>query len=332
MQTVKLGIIGCGIIASELHVPALKALMPRFDPCAFCNRTPEKAIKMANYFGYGKNDVWTDWKKFLEEADVEAVLICMPIDMNYEVGSAAAAAGKHVICEKPLGASLDEARKAVDTPQKYGITYLLAENYHYHPTFSQAAELVEEGAIGNVEFMSWNAFRFMEKSNKYAHTSWRMNHKYPGGYVLDGGVHNTHVIQMVAGNVKAVTGLTRSVEPFRGKIDTALALIEHENGVHTTLNMSWAALNDQKAYSLRIFGSKGSLIVDNNSIKILEVGGRQKHISISEGSGFYQELQDFHLAVTTGKQLSMTNEMALHDVEVILGILESAETGRKVTL
>ena len=332
MQTVKLGIIGCGIIASELHAPALKALAPRFDPCAFCNRTPEKAIRMAEYFGYGEKEVWTDWRAFLKEADVEAVLICMPIDMNFEVGSAAAAAGRHVICEKPLGASLDQARKAVEIPGKYGITYLLAENYHYHPTFSQAAAMAAEGAIGNIEFLSWNAFRFMEKGNKYAHTAWRMNHKYPGGYVFDGGVHNTHVIQMVAGKVKAVMGLTRSVEPFRGKIDTALALLEHENGVHTTLNMSWAALNDKKAYSLRIFGSQGSLIVDNNSIKLLNVSGRQNHISISEGSGFQQELQDFHQAVTTGKPLSMTTEMALHDVEIILGILESAETGNKVTI
>jgi len=150
MQKIKLGIIGCGIIAREAHTPALKRLTDRFAVTALCNRTRSKAEALAREFGLGEQSIWQDWERMLNEAPVDAVLICLPIELNYPVSRAAAAAGKHVLCEKPIGQSMEEARAAVGLSAEFGVTYMVAEDIHYLPAFAKAAELAGAEAVGRV--------------------------------------------------------------------------------------------------------------------------------------------------------------------------------------
>jgi predicted dehydrogenase len=331
-KKIRLGIIGCGIIAEEAHLPALERLKDRYTVTALCNRTRPKAEALARHLGLGDKDIWQDYKRMLEEAPVEAVLICLPIELNFPVSLEAAKHGKHVLCEKPCGQSKEEARAAVDLSTEYGITYMVAEDCHYETTFVKAADLARTGAIGKLTVINWNLFRFMETSNKYAKTLWRINHVYPGGYLLDGGVHFVHVLQMVAGRIASVKAETVfSGEPQLGKVDTAFALLRHESGVLSSLNMSWRA-KDQPGHLLKIFGTGGSLIVVDGKITRISPDGKEEEIPFINENGYYLELADFHRAVTRGEPPDITAESAAHDVEVILAILESAEKGGAVRL
>jgi len=331
MKRIDLGIIGTGIIASEAHAPALERLSDRFRVCALCNHTRPKAEALAARLGLDAEFIWQDWRLFLEEAPVEAVLVCLPIELNFPVGQAAAAAGKHVLCEKPVGQSREEAREAPGLSARYGVTYMVAEDIHFVPKFSTTAGLVAEGAIGKPRFMHWNLFRYMELSDKYAKTTWRSRHVYPGGYVLDGGVHFVHVLQMLAGRVASVRAEALSIEPKLGKIDTAMALLRHENGVLSSLNMSWRA-RDSSSQGLRIFGEKGALLLDESGIVQVDDRGKSRKIGYKEEDGYYLQLLEFHRAVTIGSPPSISTESAAHDVEVILALLESAEKGRTIKL
>ncbi|MFH1069461.1 MAG: Gfo/Idh/MocA family oxidoreductase [Candidatus Glassbacteria bacterium] len=331
MKKIRLGVIGTGIIVNEAHVPALLRLGDRYEITALCNRTPAKAQAVADRLGIGTDRLWQDWRAFLAEAPVEAVLVCLPIELNFPASLAAARAGKHVLCEKPVGQSLEETHQAVELASRFGITYMVAEDCHFTPQFVKAAELARSGAVGRVRAIQWNVLNFLALSDKYAQTVWRTRHVYPGGYVLDGGVHFVHVLQMIAGRISRVRAETLSIEPGLGRVDTAFALLRHKNGVLSSLNMSWRTrLSGPEP--LRIFGDEGSLAVSEKEIIRIDQAGKEERIEFDKEDGYYQQLVEFHRAVTTCSPPSMTTESAAHDVEVILAILEAAQKGTTVEL
>jgi predicted dehydrogenase len=332
MQKIRLGIIGTGIIVDEAHAPALKRLTDRFEVTALCNRTRAKAETLASNLGVDGKNIWQDWQKFLAEAPVDAVLLALPIELNYPVSRAAAAAGKHVLCEKPVGQSQQEAQGAVGLPAEFGVTFMVAEDIEFVPHFAHAARLVAEGEIGKPKLIQWNVFNFMAMSNKYAQTRWRTEHVFPGGYVMDGGVHFVHVLQMLAGPIQSVKAETRSLDPRLGKVDSAFALLTHRSGVLSSLNMSWQTQMTQPT-PLLVFGEKASLAVSEE--KILRKGNESeevKEIFFEREDDYYLQFIEFHEAVTGNRAPSVSTESCAHDVEVILAILEAARGGDSVSL
>jgi len=325
-RKIRLGLIGAGIIASESHAPALERLRDKLEVTAICNRSAAKAEALADRLGIPHKMIWQDWQRFISEAPLDAVLVCLPIGMNYPVSETAARAGKHVLCEKPAGASLDEARASVGLGARYGVTYMVAEDCHYTPCFTKAAELVRQGAIGRLVSISWSPLGFMPVDNKYARTEWRIHHDYPGGYLLDGGVHNIHVLQMLAGPVASVKAEVRSVEPRLGELDHAFCLLNHDSGVLSSLNLSWRA-KDRGDNPLKAFGTEGSLIVEWERITKLDLEGKEEVIEVGAEDGFYLEQMDFHRAAVSGASPDCTPESTARDVAVALALLEAARSG-----
>ncbi|MBW7995174.1 MAG: Gfo/Idh/MocA family oxidoreductase [Candidatus Glassbacteria bacterium] len=332
MNKLRLGIIGTGIIVNEAHLPALLRLTDRFEVTALCNRTRPKAEELAGKLGVADGGIWQDWEKFLAEAPVDALLLALPIEMNYPVSLAAARAGKHVLCEKPVGQSVEEARQAVTLAADHGITFMVAEDCHFVPQFSRAAELVRQGAVGKPTLISWNVFNYMSLSNKYAKTKWRTEHVYPGGYVLDGGVHFVHVLQMIAGPIASVRAESRDIDPRLGRVDTAFSLLSHESGVLSSLNMGWRTRVPQPM-PLQVFGKEASLTVSEKEILLTaNESGEVEKMPFQQEDGYYLQLMEFHRAVSENSPPSISTESAAHDVEVILAILESAEKNTVVRL
>ncbi len=332
MQKIRLGIIGTGIIVDEAHAPALKRLTDRFEVTALCNRTRAKAETLAGNLGINSKNIWQDWQQFLAEAPVDAVLLALPIELNYPVSRAAAKAGKHVLCEKPVGQSRQEAQGAMGLASEFGVTFMVAEDIEFVPHFARAASLVAEGAIGKPKLIQWNVFNFMAMSNKYAQTRWRTEHVFPGGYVMDGGVHFVHVLQMLAGRVKSVKAETRTLDPRLGKVDSAFALLSHESGVLSSLNMSWQT-RMAKPTPLLVFGESASLAVSEENILLTDNESEDvRAIAFEREDDYYLQLIEFHEAVTANRAPSVSTESCAHDVEVILAILEAGSHGNSVSL
>jgi predicted dehydrogenase len=332
MEKIKLGIIGTGIIVSEAHLPALERLKDRFEVTALCNRSRPKAEKMAARLGLSGESIWQDMDKFLADAPVDAVLLALPIELNFTASFAAARAGKHVLCEKPVGQNREEACRATGLSAVYRVTFMVAEDIQFEPHFAKAAELVAEGEIGKLTSMNWNVFNYMELSSKYAKTEWRTKHVYPGGYVLDGGVHFVHVMQMMAGKIESVRAESRCLDPRLGKVDTTFALLNHENGVLSSLNMGWRARVPEQM-PLQIFGDKASLTVGNDKIIRTDAeSGEAVPVPFEKEDGYYLQLVEFHRSVTEKSPPAVSTDSAAHDVEVILAILESADSGQVVSI
>lgn len=333
MEKIRIGIIGCGIITKESHVPALKRLSDKAEVIAVCNRTRSKAEVIAEDFNLPGSAIWTDWEEMIKNVeDMDVVLVALPMNMNHLVSKACCKAGLNVLCEKPAAMSIKEAEETAEFSNKYGVTYMTGENFHYISHITKAVELIEKGLIGYVHSIVWNQFQYLNVDNEYNKTVWRSKNKHPGGYILDGGVHSIHALQMIAGSIKSVYSKTKSIESGIGDMDTSLSILEHENGIVTSLNLGWRGVNDDT--NLKIYGDKGTLIVKEQEgiVVHLTPEDESKDYVIDNESSFYLEWKDYLNAISTKSSPGIPPLSTVHDVKVILAAVESGKSGKTVII
>jgi len=327
----KIGIIGCGIITQEAHLPALLKLKDKIEVAALCNHSLPKAEKTADLLGNPALPLYTDWKKMIEEMKgLEAVLVSLPIPLNYPVSKACIEAGLNVMCEKPAGVDSTEAEKTLELGRPGGPLFMTAENYEYYPAYIKAGELVRRGLIGRVHSLHWNVMQFMPVENKYNQTRWRNHNAYPGGYVMDGGVHFVHALQMIAGPVVSAFGKTASLNPQLGTMDMGFALLTHSSGAVSSLNMGWQ--HGSMEEHLKVFGTEGSLILKEKEIVHLTPEGLKTLYPLAEEDSFHAEWLDFYNAVVKKENPLFSQERIVGDVRVIEAIIRSGQTGEVITI
>ncbi|RMF60207.1 MAG: gfo/Idh/MocA family oxidoreductase [Calditrichaeota bacterium] len=328
MEPVRLGMIGCGIAARDLHLPALQRLSDKFEIVAVCNISEPKAREFASRVG----DVpyYLDYRELLAQSQVEAVDIALPIHLNYSVTRAALEAGKHVMVEKPLAGNLGDARKMLEFEQRFPQVMMVAENFRYHEAFRLLRSIFDEGEIGKPYAVFWDVFRLVDENNKYAKTEWRLNHTYPGGFITDGGVHNIAALRDLFGDFIRGSALTRSINPGIGEIDTLSLQFETERGVYGVLNL-FVSSRGYRANRIVVLGSRGSVEVQDNRLIRVNRGDTapQDHV-LEEDLSYVREFEDFYCAIRENKRVLSTFAEAYRDLETMLTALERAREWRKL--
>ncbi len=327
----KIGIIGCGIITQEAHVPALLRMKDEIEVVAVCNHSEGKALIVKELLGDNNIQVFINWEKMIkEQKDLDAVLVSLPILLNYPVSKACLDAGIAVFCEKPAGANALEAEKTMEFISEDKPLYMVAENHHFTPSVTKAKQIIESGQIGKLHSMQMNVFFFMEVDNKFNKTQWRCNNEYPGGYLMDGGVHNVHVLQQIAGPVENVMGRTLCINPKLGTHDLGFAILKHTSGVVTSYNM--ALQNPSADEKLKVFCTEGTLIIDEEEIKIISANEDVRLLKIEKEDTFYLEWQDFYRAFIGNTKGSVKQEDVVRDVKVVESIILSSEAGKEIII
>jgi predicted dehydrogenase len=324
MDRIGLGIIGCGIAAKKLHLPALRALSDRFVIVSVCNHTEPKAKEFAHMVG----DVpyVLRYKDLLRRQEVEAVDIVLPIHLNYKVTQDALEAGKHVFVEKPIAGNLKDARSMLAFPNRYAQVMMVAENCRYQLVFRRAKELIDGGAIGRPYSAVWDIFLQMTSENPYARTTWRIKHKYPGGFLTDGGVHQMAVLRSLFGEILSVSAFSRRVNPSIGKLDTLCVQFETSDGVAGVLNLFYSAVGHAENH-LMVFGTAGTLVIEGNSIRLKHPGKEDVVYIAADDGGYIEEFSDFYNAIRCGGRVRSSFSEGFRDLQAILGALEAAERG-----
>ena len=152
-DVMKLGVIGCGRIAQVAHFPALEKA-DGVEVLVVCDQSEDVARAVATRYGIGS--YVTDAAKVFENPQVEAVLIAVPDRFHRELAEAALRAGKHVLVEKPLASTVDEARQLVAVQQETGLTLHVGSNKRFDPGLSFARDFVAAGRLGEVRsFHAW---------------------------------------------------------------------------------------------------------------------------------------------------------------------------------
>jgi predicted dehydrogenase len=326
MKPIKLGIIGCGIAARELHLPALNKLKDKFVITAVCNHTEQKAKSFSNLVG--GVPYMLDYHDLLNRDDVEAVDIILPIEMNYQVTKESLQAGKHVIVEKPLAVNLIEAKAMLEFPNRFNLKMMVAENYRYRPIYRRLKSLLDSGAIGSPYSVFWNIYRFVDTSGKFAQTKWRINHKYKGGFITDGGVHQIAALRDLFGDFFSGNCFTNCINPSIGELDT-FCLQFNTTKIQGVLNIFYSSIGHSED-KLIILGNKGTIIIDGNKLTIKLKKKQDIDEIIDDDGGYSGQFINFHQALRYNKKIVSTFSEAYKDLETILKAIEAAETGEKV--
>ncbi|MBQ0925640.1 Gfo/Idh/MocA family protein [Saccharopolyspora endophytica] len=219
MRTINVGLIGAGFMG-KAHSLAYAAMPMFFWPAPavphrkiICDVTEEAAAEGAQRYGFDESTA--DWKRVVEHPDVEVVDIATPNNMHAEIAQAAAAAGKHIICEKPLARTAEEARTMYEAVRDAGVVNMVAFNYRRTPAVALAKRYIDEGAIG--ELISFRGTYLQDWSaDPESPLSWRFQREIAGSGALgDIGTHVVDLARYLVGEISGVNAMLKTWVPER---------------------------------------------------------------------------------------------------------------------
>ncbi len=322
---IRLALIGAGIFARDTHVPALGALGDLFRVTAVYSRTLANAEALAARL-LAPVAALDDLDAILARDDVDAVNIVLPIPQLPDAVRRALDAGKHVISEKPVAPDVETGRALLDHyARRPDRVWMVAENYRYEPTYLRAAEIVASGAIGRPGVAVWPIQIDMTPSNKYYHTAWRRSETFPGGFLLDGGVHHAATLRLILGEVARVSAIASAVRSDLPPWDTLQAALAFESGVTGVYSLTYAH-GAPWSTTLDIVGDAGALRVSAGMLELTS-GGATQRIELPAPRGVVEELRAFAAAIRDGAPHRNPPAQAVQDVAVMEAMLRSAETG-----
>jgi predicted dehydrogenase len=250
MDRVRWGVLSTANIGRQKVIPAIQAEL-RSDVVAIASRNLENAEQVAAELGI--EQAYGSYGQLLAEADVDAVYIPLPNHMHAEWTIAATRAGKHVLCEKPIALTMGEAETMVAAAAEAGVVMREAFMYRFHPTWTAARRLIDEGGIGDVIAIdSWFSYFNDDPDNI------RNVLDYGGGALMDIGCYSIHLSRMLMG--AEPTGIKASVrrDPATGVDVYTAGVLEFDDRV-ATFACSTRAEADQR---VDIYGSRGRVSID----------------------------------------------------------------------
>jgi predicted dehydrogenase len=339
-------------------------LMPRLVRIA--GRDAEAVAEAAGRYGF--DDHATDWHELVADERVELFDNVAPNRLHAEPTIAAAEAGKHVVCEKPLGMTADESYEVWQRVVAAGVRHMCAFNYRFVPAVRLAREMLEAGDLGDIRhfratyLQSWLA-------DPSAPMVWRLDREVAGSGALgDLGTHVIDLARYLVGEIRAISGATATFIPSREGTDVTVddafeSIVEFEQGAIGTLEASRFALGRVNSLRFEINGSKGSIAFDLERLNELQVylgdstpGARAqgfRRVLVSESDHpfwshwwppghvlgwehtFVHELHHLLAAIGEGRGVE-PHGASLRDgyraSEVADGVTRSAETGTRVEL
>jgi predicted dehydrogenase len=346
-RPIRLGAIGTGLAMEKLHWPALAQLQDRFQIVAHSDASKETAEHFVSYSGASPDGFHADYRDLLQRPDIDAVLILLPIPLLYDAARAALEAGKHTFCEKPPGANLEQGRAFLALEEQFaaaGKRLLIAENFFYRDDLRLARSLLDQGAVGRLNFMSWRmGGQYVPRAGNFSGTPWRQQPQYRGGPHLDGGVHMIAQIRLLCGDVQRVHGLVQYANSQMGgpsNLTLNLAFVSGAIGNYTALHPEIRIPADPpEARGLRLYGSEATLIFgsawgeDARTFAIHRADGSVEthNVSGSDG-GYYNEWLNFHAAIVHDQPILGTVLQSYKNMHLVLRGLDSAEGAGVVDL
>ncbi len=339
-KKIKVGMIGTGFVG-DIHHATFKGWVHNAELVAVSS--PHNAAKFAREREI--KDAYTDYHEMLKDKEIDVVDIGIPNDLHCEAVVAAAKAGKHIIIEKPLCVTLEEADEMIDACNKAGVLLMYAEELLFAPKYVRAKALIEEGAIGE----PFLAKQSEEHPGPHMPWFWDVN-RSGGGVLLDMGCHSIEYTRWVLGrpkvkSVTAVMGTYVHKDITEGE-DHAYAIIEYEGDKIAMIENSWAkggGVHDR----CEIYGQKGhtqaDLLRGSSLITYSEEGygyavekaGETKGYTFTMfeevwNYGFPQEMQHFINCILGKETCMVTGEDGREVLKIIYAAYQSAGEGRRI--
>lgn len=344
-RALRVALVGCGKVA-EIHAQALDAL-PEADFVACCDQDVLRAETLAAKFAVPIATAEAD--SLLRSGQVDAALVCTPHPAHEEIVVAAAAAGVHVLCEKPIATTLGEADRMIAAAANSGTGFGVIFQRRFWPSAQRIRRAIDEGKLGQVT-LGECAVRIWRGSDYFASDPWRGKWATEGGGVLmNQAVHAIDHFQWFMGPAVEVYGQYATLRhgAYIDVEDTAVATVRFANGA---LGVIQAASTFQPDFGFRVavHGASGAAVsvwerregeLGINDVWTItgEETLREEWLAEDDGkSGFPEyhrlQIQEFLQAISAGREPAVTGVDARNSLEIILAIYESSRTGLPVAL
>jgi len=358
MERLRVGIIGCGGIAFGKHLPAV-AKIPEVELAAFCDIIADRAERAKAEYGTADAEVYVDYQELLADASIDAVHVLTPNDLHAPMTIAALEAGKHVMCEKPMAKTAQEARAMYQAAQRTGKLLTIAYQNRFREDAQYLYQACRRGELGEIYFAKAHAVR------RAAVPTWGVfldAEAQGGGPLIDIGTHaldltlwmmDNYQPRYVVGTVyckladnrdKALANSFGPWDPNEFTVeDSAFGFVVMKNGATIFLESSWA-LNtlDVGEAKTTLCGTLGGADMRDG----LRINGQKYGRHFVEtpqlgaaGVDFYQgeavspgemEARVFYDAILKGTPLVVEAAQALVVTEILEAVYQSAATGKPV--
>ncbi len=333
-QKINIGVIGAGRIG-KIHAENIAYFIPQANLKAIADVNLSPAIE-AWAKELGVQTVTKDPKVLLDDKDIQAIIICSSTDTHADFVVKAAAAGKHVFCEKPVDTTVAKVNAALAAVKKANVKLQVGFNRRFDHNFKRVRELVESGAVGSPQIIKITSRDPAPPPVSYVAIS--------GGIFLDMMIHDFDMARFQAGSdvVEVYAQGAVLVDPGIGKagdVDTAIVTLKFANGALGVIDNSRKAVYgyDQR---VEVFGSLGSAAAENDAPSTVKlsseagvVGEKPMYFFLERyKEAFIAEMRAFVLAVSENKPVPVSGDDGLQDLLVALAAKKSLAEGRPVKL
>ncbi|MET3939840.1 xylose dehydrogenase (NAD/NADP) [Paenibacillus sp. PvP094] len=325
------GILGSASIAKGSVIPGLQQSELN-EVAAIASRDEEKAKQTADQLGIPQ--AYGSYEALLEDDSIDAVYIPLPNHLHREWTIRAAEAGKHILCEKPLALTEQEAREMAQACDDAGVLLAEAFMYRHHPRYDQIRDVIASGEIGEIRGIH-STFSF---NNSGSAGNVRFKREWGGGALYDIGCYSISAARLLLGQEPSAVTVIGMFSPEHDHVDMmASGLLEFNDHVGVTFDSSmWAAFRN----TLEVLGSDGIIEVpsafisnpDRSSNFYVTAGGERREVEVPQVNHYSLQGDDMARAVLQGKNMRFASSDAVANMKVLEACLRSAEERTRITL
>ena len=336
---VKIALVGCGRI-SRNHFDAIRKI-DGLTLTAVADIVPERAR------GAGEQEnvpAFFSLDEMLREADCDVVVVSTPSGLHAAQGAMAARAGKHVITEKPMAITLTQADDLVKACDEAGVLLFVVKQNRLNPPIQLLRRAIEAGRFGRI-YLANTTVRWQRPPEYYEAEPWRGTWEFDGGAIMNQASHYVDLMQWLVGPVESVMAKTATQARRIEAEDSGVAVVRFRSGALGVIEVNVLTYPKNLEGSITILGEKGSVKIGGTAVnrvetwlfadasdddRLVEAANTNPPTVYGYGhEGYYRNV----LAVLRGEAQPGTDGRAgRKSLELILGIYESAKTGREVPL
>lgn len=363
MSKLRVGIVGCGGIANQKHLPSLKEVADLCEMVAFCDIKPERAEKAAKEYGTADAKTYMDYSEMMKDETIDVIHVLTPNVSHRAIAVAAFEAGKHVMCEKPMAHNTEAAQAMMDAWKKSGKKFTIGYQNRFRNDVQALHQACEKGELGDIYYGKAHAVR------RRAVPTWGV---FPdkslqgGGPLIDIGTHALDITLWMMDNYKPVSVLGsvfyKMADQYEGNLfgpwdpetfeveDSAMGMIKFENGATVYLEAAWAInLLESREAATTLAGTKAGaelrhgmsypepeiiynrahngMLTDEKNV----VGGAIAYFEGGKSAPGVLEARQWMDAIINDKEPLVKPEQAFVVTKILDAIYKSAEAGKEVT-
>ena len=333
------GIVGCGVIAAT-HAEAIGATTGA-RLVAVTNADADRAAAFARSRGCAAEP---DLAALVSREDIEVICVCVPSGLHAEVGVEVAAAGKHLVIEKPMDVSLEAADRLIAAARDAGVRMTVISQHRFDPGPAELRRLLDRNALGRL-VLGEAATKWHRTQEYYDSAAWRGTWALDGGSLLNQGMHYADLLRWCMGPVADVTAKFTTRAHRVETEDIAVAVLTFDSGALGTIVTTTAAFPGS-AQRLEITGTEGTVVIEDGQITrraVAAEGPERAGTAAADpaaaadaaaigASAHAAQVADLLVAIEEGREPSVTGQDGRAALELACAVYESAREGRTVVL